>query len=328
MIYLVNDLLDASRTTYGKIRLNHEVIDLTELLQLLLADYEESLQAKELILNRNLLDESVWISGDPNRLTQAFSNILDNAIEFSYPNSRITISMTLDEDWVTIEIADTGIGIESEALSRIFIPFNQENRETAGSAGLGLGLPLAKGIIELHNGRIRANSGGRDRGTEVIIELPRLEKESIVTNLINSDESASIIDNEEETSSNGGRVLIIEDQADSALLMQTFLESLGYQTKIAFDGIEGIALARKFSPDVILSDISLTQEMDGYTVARTIRNDLELNSISLIAISGYGQPEDKEKAKAAGFDAHLTKPVNLNLMVNSIAEKIAQNRNS
>ena len=329
LTYLVDDLLDTSCMTYGKIRLNYEVIDFTQFLQELLSNYEESLQTKELILNRNLLDESVWISGDTNCLTQALSNILDNAIKFSYPNSKITRSMTLDEDWVRVEIADTGMGIEEEALSRIFTRFSQENRNIAGGAGLGVGLPLAKGIIELHDGRIRANSGGRDRGTEVIVELPCLERESLEASLIaESNESTSIIGNEGKTSNSGGRVLIIEDEADSALLIQTFLESLGYQTEIAFNGIEGIALARQFSPDVILSDISLTQAMDGYTVARTIRSDSELNSIALIAISGYGQPEDKEKAKAAGFDAHLTKPLNLNRLESSIAEKIAQNRNS
>ena len=327
LTYLVDDLLDASRMTYGKISLDHEVIDLTQLLQEVLADYEQSLQAKELILARNLL-EFVWISGDINRITQAFSNILDNAIKFSYPKSRITISMTLDEDWVTVEIADTGIGIESEALSRIFTPFSQENRSIAGSGGLGLGLPLAKGIVELHDGRIYADSQGRDRGTAVVVELPRLKRESLDTNPIVEASASTDIRDEEDEASSGGRVLIIEDEADSASLIQTFLESLGYQTEIAFNGIDGIALARQFSPNVILSDISLRHEMDGYTVARTIRNDSELNSISLIAISGYGQPEDKQRAKAAGFDAHLTKPLNLNRLEKAIAEKIAQNRNS
>ena len=146
-----------------------------------------------------------------------------------------------------------------------------------------------------------------------------------MTNSIRGDESASIIGNENnQTLTSGARVLVIENEADSALLMQAFLEGLGYQIKIAYNGIDGIALARQFSPDVILSDISLSLQMDGYTVARTIRNDPKLSSIPLIAISGYGQPEDKEKAKVAGFDTHLTKPLNLNLLVKAIAEKIAQ----
>ena len=331
LTYLVDDLLDVSRITYGKIRLKPEVINLTQLLQELLADYEESLQIKQLIFDRNLLNEPVWISGDRNRITQVFSNILHNAIKFSYPKSRITISMALENDWVAIEIADTGIGIESHALSRIFTPFSQEHRSIDGSEGLGLGLPLAKGIIELHDGRIRANSGGRDRGTQIVIELPVLDRESIDPDLIAEDDSRELIviqNEEDETLNNGGRVLIIEDEVDSALLMQTFLESLGYQTEIAFNGIDGIALARQFSPDVILSDISLTAEMDGYTVASTIRNDPELNSIPLIASSGFGQVEDKARAKAAGFDAHLTKPLDLNVLEKAIAEKIAQRNKS
>ena len=322
LTHLVDDLLDASRITYGKIRLNRQTIDLTQLLQELLSDCEESLQVKELILSRNLLTESVWLDGDPNRLTQAFSNVLHNAIKFSYPNSRITVSMALKDDRVTVAIADMGIGIANEALSRIFIPFSQENRlNKAGSEGLGLGLPLAKGIVELHGGRIAVQSAGRDRGTEFIIELPLIQSELNITTTENN-QFTTIQNEPTQTSGNGRRILIVEDQADSAYLLQMFLETEGYRVEIAFNGIDGIALAREFSPDIILSDIGLTEEMDGYALASTIRNDPQLNSIYLIAISGYGQSEDKKRAEAAGFDAHLTKPLDLERIQSAINQVV------
>ena len=326
LTHLVDDLLDVSRITYGKIRLERKAIDLTQLLQELLADCEESLQAKELVLNCNLLEESVSINGDWNRLTQAFSNILHNAIKFSYPNSRITVSMALKDDLVGVAIADTGIGIGNEALSRIFIPFSQENRgSNTGSQGLGLGLPLAKGIVELHGGKITVESAGRDRGTEFIIELPLMQSEDLEMATAKDEESTPTVgDKSSQTSGDRERILIVEDEADSAHLLQIFLETEGYHVKIAFDGIEGIALAREFSPDIILSDISLTAEMDGYTLAGTIRTDPQLNSIYLIAMSGYGQAEDKKRAKEAGFDAHLTKPLDLEKVENAIAQTMGQ----
>ena len=322
LTHLVDDLLDASRITYGKIRLNCQIIDLTLLLQELLADCEPSLQAKDLILNRNL-PPSVATDGDSNRLTQAFSNILHNAIKFSYPNGRITVSMRLESDRAIVEIADTGIGIEAEALSRIFTPFSQENRSLASTEGLGLGLPLAKAIIELHNGSIRVNSGGSDRGTEFIIELPLAKNEDLAAISTAEESIESItIQRASQTLSDRRRILIIEDDADSAYLLQLFLKDRGYQVEIAFNGIDGIELARQFSPDIILSDISLTEAMDGYTLARTIGNDPQLNSICLIAMSGYGQKEDKKRAEAAGFEAHLTKPLDLELVQREIVQRI------
>ena len=321
--HLVNDLLDASRITYGKIRLGRQPLDLTQLLQNLLADCQENLQAKDLMLNSRLLTESVWINGDSHRLTQAFSNILHNAIKFSYPNSRITFSMTLQNERVQITIADTGIGIESEALERIFTPFTQENRSNAGSEGLGLGLPLAKGIIELHEGTITVYSAGRDRGTEFTVELPCIAPEANKVNATEEDTATKIDRDSNQTSGDRPRILIVEDEVDSASLLQLFLTNEGYQAEIAFNGTDAIALARQFSPDIILSDISLTPEMDGYTLARIIRDDADLNSIYMIAISGFGQPEDKKRAAAAGFNAHLTKPLDLETVQKAIDNIIA-----
>ena len=190
---------------------------------------------------------------------------------------------------------------------------------------MGLGLPLAKGIIELHNGSIQVDSGGSDRGTAFTIELHLAKSEDLtaISSAENVKSRSTTIDDESSQSlSDRERILIIEDDTDSAYLLQMFLEKRGYRVKLAFNGIDGIELARQFAPDIILSDISLGEEIDGYTLASTIRNDPQLNSIYLIAMSGYGQAEDKKKAKAAGFDLHLTKPLDLEQIESAIAQKI------
>lgn len=195
-------------------------------------------------------------------------------------------------------------------------------------------LLLAKGIVELHGGRIVVNSAGRDRGTESIVELPleKSQKNASISTVENKEwlkfkdnESTEVTQTMDKSSQREcRRILIVEDEIDSASLLQIFLEDLGYQVEVAFNGIDGVALAQKFSPDLILSDINLTREMDGYTLARTIRNDPQLSSICLIAISGFGESEDKTAASAAGFDAHLTKPLDLEQIQNKIVKTIAE----
>lgn len=164
--------------------------------------------------------------------------------------------------------------------------------------------------------------GGGDRGTEFTIELPLAKSEGSAILTTEGEGSMSSVMEDETTQTLGDRerILIIEDDTDSAYLLQMFLEEQGYRVKLAFNGIDGIELARQFAPDIILSDISLGEEMDGYTLANTIRNDSQLNSVCLIAMSGYGQAEDKKRAKAAGFDLHLTKPLDLEQIESAIAQ--------
>ena len=305
---LTTDLLDVSRVSRGKIRVLHKPIDLLVLLQHLVEDNQINLEEKDLTLKAQFPDQPIWISGDASRLTQAFSNVLRNAIKFSNDTDRIRISAMSDDESVSVTISDTGIGIESEALSRIFTPFSQEERSLARSGGLGLGLAVTKGIIDLHGGQIRAESPGLGEGTVFTIELPLLPPELAPESTSLAESRTPSVAARENVSD---RILIVEDDVDSAFLIQFFLDESGYQTELASDGEAGLSLVKQFKPAVIISDIGLTDAMDGYAFARAIRTDADLQSVHLIAASGYGQPEDKEKAKAAGFDIHLTKPIDL-----------------
>ncbi len=337
LIRLTADLLDVSRVTHGKVRVEREPIDLLLLLHYLVEDNQTELADKALTLETQLPDQPIWINGDESRLTQAFSNVLRNAIKFSNDMGSIRISAVPNEGLVSVAVTDTGIGIEPEALSRIFTAFSQEERSLARSGGLGLGLAVTKGIIDLHEGHIRADSPGLGQGTVITIELPLLAPDAVPEQGANlpvqsketqpeeaqSETSSSTSETASKTAAN--LVLIVENNTDSGFLVKLFLEELGYQTQLATDGEEGLALARQIKPAAIVSDIGLTEVMDGYDLACAIRADASLQGAYLVATSGYGQPEDKKAAKAAGFDAHLTKPVDLKeletLIVNSLSRQ-------
>ncbi len=380
---LVDDLLEISRISYQKIRLNRERMNLMQLLEDAVTDSQGTAVEKGITLRTTLPRIDVWIDGDPVRLMQAFSNIIQNAIKFSERNSHIDVSTAVEVSdnvsLATTKIVDEGIGMEEQALSRIFTAFSQEDRPLARSNGLGLGLPLAKGIIELHDGRIWAESLGLGKGTTINIVLPYQEAEhlslgspdidssdidspdidspdlesldldssaldflnlelsvesvpaessSIASTLANSALADSVASRPAQLAlsqrlGSPKQILVIEDNEDSALLLQMFLEDLGYQVHIAGSGSSGLAIAQSSKPSVIVSDIGLTPEMDGYAVARAIRSDLDLTSVYLVATSGYGQPQDKARAIAAGFDEHITKPVNLKQLEAMIAQRIA-----
>ncbi len=320
---LVDDLLDVSRVAYQKIQLHRQQMDLTQLLRDLVTDAESAVSQKRLTLNAVLPEAVIWVNGDTARLMQAFTNVLQNAIKFSDLDGHIEISTQVESEHVTTRIADTGIGMEVEALTRIFTAFSQEDRSLARSGGLGLGLPLAKGIIELHEGQIWAESAGIGQGTAVMIRLPQLIGATEVLPPPSDAVSASSV-----AASESKHILIIEDNEDSSFLLQLFLEDLGYQIDIANTGEQGLSLARQLQPDIIISDIGLTAAMDGYAVARAIRSDPALDAVYLIATSGYGQPEDKAKAKAAGFDEHFTKPVNLDQLKSLIEQYMALNQSN
>ena len=317
LTHLVDDLLDVSRVAYQKIQLRRRPMDIVRLMQELVEDAQNAATEKDITINVSLPSSPIWIEGDTVRLTQAFSNVIQNSIKFSDRGSPIELTMALEERLITTIITDTGMGIESEALSRIFTAFSQEDRSLARSGGLGLGLPLAKGIIELHGGRIWASSGGRGKGTEVTVLLHALDEVSASAVPI---APAAVQTADPSTS---GCILVVEDDEDSAFFVQIFLEDLGYQVEVAGDGRSGLALASQLLPHVIISDIGLTEEMDGYALATAIREDSQLSDVYLIAASGYGQPEDKARARDAGFDQHLTKPIDLDRLGELVAQNVA-----
>jgi CheY-like chemotaxis protein len=229
-------------------------------------------------------------------------NLLHNASKFTDVGGRVAVRLMGDPRRVeaVLSVRDTGIGMGADILGRLFEPFSQADRSIDRSrGGLGLGLALVKGLVGLHGGSVRASSPGAGLGSEFVVHLPLSPRAAEA----------------EEPTPNGAaavrsfRVLVIEDNRDSAESLRMFLELSGYRVAVAYAGRTGLETARDFRPDAVLCDIGLPGGMDGYAVARAFRDDAELFGVTLVAVSGYGREEDQQQARRAGFDRHLTKPV-------------------
>jgi CheY-like chemotaxis protein len=258
----------------------------------------------------NVPEEPIWMTGDPTRLAQSIGNLLQNAAKFTDPGGRVTIRVTVDADHrrATVAVTDTGIGIDPEMLSQMFEAFSQADRTLDRSrGGLGLGLALAKGLVELHGGQVRAESEGPGRGTTVTLLLPLTP--STATPEAPPPAAASTVDL---------RVLVVEDIHDAAEMFKELLETVGCTVQVAYNGRTAVELARQFRPEVVLCDLGLP-EMDGYQVARALRQDPATPTPRLIAVTGYGQEKDERRSRAAGFDLHLTKPINFEALQRLLA---------
>lgn len=310
MSRIIDDLLDVARITKGKISIKRSRIDLATLLRQCVNDHRAQIDAAGLTLKLELPLSPIWINADSTRLSQAFSNVLDNARKYTAAGG--TVSVTLRADPATqqamIEIADTGIGIAPQQLPHVFETFMQADTSLDRTAGgLGLGLPVANGFIKLHDGTISANSDGLGQGSRFTITLPNVQ-------VVEAKAPAAAAPGQA-----GGklRLLIVEDNKDAANSLQKILKVCGYTTSVAYDGAAGVDLARAEQPDVVLCDIGLPK-MDGYTVASTLRQSNETSRARLIAVTGYGSEEDRRKSRSAGFDAHLVKPIDLQELLSQI----------
>ena len=302
---IVDDLLDVTRISRGKIKLRREVADLRELVRRTCEDHRATFAGSDVEMVVDLPDQPVWVDADATRVAQVVGNLLSNANKFTPPQGEVTVSLRAAEGSAEIGVRDNGIGIHPEHLGRLFQPFAQEDRGLARTAGgLGLGLALSKGLVELHGGSLTGRSGGPGAGSEFTVTLPLAARRT--DDLPASDG----IPRGALAPGSGRRVVIIEDNADAARSLADVLEVLGYQVRVALDGTTGIALTRETAPDVVLCDLGLP-DVDGYQVARTVKGDASLRSTRLIALSGYALPEDLERSREAGFDAHLAKPAPL-----------------
>ncbi|WP_434041031.1 MULTISPECIES: ATP-binding protein [Sorangium] len=317
MTRLVDDLLDISRISRGKIALSADRLDLVELARAAALDYRPLLDARGVRFELALPAEPVWIRADATRLTQAIGNLLQNANKFTDDRGSVRLSVVPDRGRgvVSVEVADTGIGIDPAILERIFEPFTQADRSLARSrGGLGLGLALVKGVVELHGGGVSAASAGVGRGAQIAITLPLADVAAPrAAEALRPAVAAA-------TASRARRILIIEDNHDAADSLRMLLERRGHAVSVAHSGADGVAAARDAPPDVILCDIGLPGDMNGYGVAQALRSESATRATLMVALTGYGQDDDRRLAHAAGFDAHLTKPVTQAMLERLLAE--------
>jgi PAS domain S-box-containing protein len=311
MVRLIDDLLDVSRISRGKIEMRFERFDFAAGTREVLSDFREECARHGLALEERIAQAPMAVLGDRVRLSQVLTNILRNAIKFTDPGGRISVELDRQGDQVRLAVRDTGIGIDAEMLPRVFEAFSQADRSVARSrGGLGLGLALVEGIVQSHHGEARASSPGVGHGSEFTIFLPAAPAGAME---MPAPESLPLRPEAVR------RVLLVEDNPVVADGMRFLLEHLGHEVRVAPDGEEALAAVREWRPDVVLCDIGLPGSIDGYALARLIRAHPELAEIRLIAVTGYGQEGDRLRTEEAGFDLHLTKPVQPSRLVEILA---------
>ncbi len=296
---IVSDLLDVSRVTRGLVHLDKERIDLSMVLARLGVVAEERWALTNgLDFRVSLPDTPVWVEGDPTRIEQVITNLLDNAAKFTEPGGSIGLSLAQEGDRAVIRVTDTGMGIPAEKLSAIFDTFVQGDVPLARSrGGLGIGLSLVRRLVGLHGGSVTARSEGVGRGAEFEVVLPALAGEAA---------------NDARAGTDGGetrrRILLVEDNNDIRETLREVCEAWGHEVHAAADGARGLELGLRIRPDVALVDLGLPG-IDGFELARRLRESEGGAAIHLVALTGYGAPEYRERALAAGFDVHLVKPI-------------------
>jgi PAS domain S-box-containing protein len=304
MVRLIDDLLDVSRITSGKIVLQRCPMTLAELVQSAVEGQRAAIEAAQITLTTELPPQPCVVDVDPARFVQIVSNILHNASKFTPPGGRVSLRVEVEhgrlpgESWVAIRIADTGVGMATPLLGHIFELFTQgDTGSERAQGGLGIGLALARRLTEMHGGEILAHSDGPGLGSEFLVRLPLSHSaaESEPTPMIATPRVRS-------------RALIIDDNKDAAVTMSMFVEELGGAALTAHDGATGLAAIERFQPDIVFMDIGMPG-LDGYEVCRRIREMPSLQHVVLVAVTGWGQAQDKRRALEVGFDAHLTKPV-------------------
>jgi signal transduction histidine kinase len=345
MAHLLDDLLDVSRITSSKIDLRPERLDLGALLAHAAEDFREELERAGLALVLELPEAPLWTEGDPTRLAQVVGNLLSNAAKFTPAGGQVGVRLTTADDRLAadpmesgrgkplsqairpigeplssgaeavsgqrsavITIWDTGMGIEPEMLPRVFDTFTQADRSLDRSrGGLGLGLALVKGMVEMHQGQVQVESPGPEKGTIFTIRLPLIASSDCSSG---TPAPSPALQGER----SAARILLIEDNTDTAETLRDLLDLSGYPVEVARSGPEGIAYARQFQPELVICDIGLPG-MDGYGVARTLRQEPTTARVHLIALSGYAQEEDLQRSREAGFDWHLKKPIEFSELI-------------
>ncbi|HYV99374.1 MAG TPA: PAS domain S-box protein [Gemmatimonadaceae bacterium] len=305
---LIDDLLDVGRITGGKVELQRETVEVTTIVRQAVDMIRPTVDAMEHELAVSIPPVEMFVDGDPVRLTQIIGNVLHNACKFTNRRGRVGIGVQRERNQVAIRIWDTGIGIAPQHISRIFEKFEQVDTSLERSRdGLGLGLTLVKWLLEMHGGTIEARSPGLGLGSEFVIRLP----------LVDAPAARS------ESSSGGARsvrtrrILVVDDNRDSALSLGMLLRIAGHDVHTAHDGLDAVTVAATIRPDIVILDLGLPR-LNGYDAAKRIRENAGGHPPRMVALTGWGQDEDRRRTTEAGFDAHLVKPVDLDALTRVI----------
>jgi CheY-like chemotaxis protein len=307
---LIDDLLDATRLTQGRITLRKERVSIAQILERAIESTRSVVESRNLHLTVTMTPETLQVEADPTRLEQIFVNLLSNAAKYTEAGACIDVIAERQNEEVSVLIRDTGIGIAPEMLPFIWDLYTQaESGLDRAQGGLGIGLTVARRLVELHGGRIRVHSEGLGKGAEFLVCLPLIPAIS---------EGRHPTATTPRMAQRCTSILLVEDNRDAAESLAILLELLGHRMRVVHDGVAAMEAARSKVPDVMLVDIGLPG-MDGHEVARQVRLDPNLKNVTLIALTGYGHKEDKRRAMAAGFDYYLVKPVDTDLLQELLA---------
>jgi PAS domain S-box-containing protein len=310
MVRQVDDLIDVSRVSRGKIELRKEHVDLVRVVTHAVEAVRPLCESLAHELTVALPPAPLYVHADPIRLAQVVSNLLNNACKFSDKGGRVRLTVEQEREHAVIRVGDTGIGLSADELHRIFEIFAQVEKSLERARdGLGLGLSLAKNLVEMHGGTVEAHSAGLGQGSEFVVRLPLLSGPATLRL-----EPARV----RPTSAVPRRILVADDNRDSAASLAMLLQLMGHEVETAHDGVEAVERAATFRADVVLLDIGMPR-LNGYEAARRIRAQRQ-TGLTLVALTGWAQQEDRRLSKQAGFDAHLVKPLDVGALTRILAE--------
>ncbi|MBK4736684.1 PAS domain S-box protein [Noviherbaspirillum pedocola] len=312
LVHLVNELLDLARINSGKIELKKARHALADIVRAAIEISMPLITAKKHEFITAFPEEPIWINADENRLGQIISNLLTNAAKYTREGGRITLSLAREDDEAVISVADNGIGIAPDDLPHLFGMFSQLARgQEQGQGGLGIGLHLVKRLTEKHGGSILAESAGVDQGSSFTLRLPIEQRDTDVA-------AADALQTVRQAASKSLRILVADDNRDAAELLKELLEISGHSVRVVHDGRQALEAMRRETPDLALLDIGMPS-MNGHEVAEAVRSDPAMTGVILAAITGWGMKEDRVRSMEAGFDHHLSKPVEFNELIELIA---------
>jgi CheY-like chemotaxis protein len=312
MVRLIDDLLDVSRITQDRLELKRTRLELGTVLDAAIESSRPHIEHNKHELRVNIANRTLLLDADLTRMAQVVSNLLNNASKYTPMGGIIEVFAAQQDDMAVIEVTDNGIGIPQAQLPEVFEMFGQVNRATdLSQGGLGIGLALVRKLVEMHGGSVAVKSDGPGQGSTFTVRLPIALTNSTVDDAApNAGEVLNLLKR---------RILVVDDNEDAAEMLALMLEQAGYDTNQANDGPSAVAAVDAFTPDIVILDIGLPG-MNGYDVARTLRGKQGKHHLELIALTGWGSSEDKQKALDAGFDVHLTKPVDADQLYRILAE--------